>query len=196
MTQMTERSGLVETAKNYACKEHAMQKRKYTGEPYSVHLAEVAAIVSSVTDDENIIAAAWLHDVLEDTNVTPNELFTEFGSVVTQLVYMVSDVSRPEDGNRAARKAIDHIHLARANADAQTIKLADLISNAKDIVKNDPKFAKVYLQEKRNLLGVLTKGDSSLYGQAWFTLREAEDSLNNPKTSFQSGLVTKGITNF
>jgi hypothetical protein len=75
----------------------------------------------------------------------------------------MTDISQPQDGNRATRKAIDREHTARAPAEAQTIKLADLISNSKSIMKHDPAFAKTYLEEKRLLLEVMTKGDKGLH---------------------------------
>lgn len=139
------------------------QLRKYTGEPYIVHPEEVAGIVADVTDDQAVIAAAWLHDVLEDTPVTYNQVWSEFGPRVAQLVVEVTDVSKPEDGNRAARKALDCMHLAKASAAGQTIKLADLISNTRSIVEHDPDFAVVYLREKKALLRVLNRGDSMLH---------------------------------
>ena len=82
------------------------------------------------------------------------------------MVKGVTDASTPEDGNRAVRKAIDKDHLAEQNAEVQTIKLADVISNSKDIKANDPKFAKVYIEEMKALLKVLTKGDKTLYAKA------------------------------
>lgn len=148
------------------------QKRKYTGEPYWVHPEEVANIIRSLpafTDE--MLAAAWLHDVLEDTEVTPEVLNEEFGEKVTNLVLWVTDVSTSLDGNRETRKAIDRLHLANAPAEAQTIKLADLISNTRSIREHDPSFAKIYIEEKILLLGVLTKGDPILQINAMASVR-------------------------
>jgi (p)ppGpp synthase/HD superfamily hydrolase len=112
------------------------------------------------------LAAAWLHDVVEDTGVTNEVIRVEFGDEVAELVGWLTDVSRPEQGNRAVRKAIDRAHSAMAPADAQTIKLADLISNTRSIVAHDEKFAKTYLEEKRLLLEVMIKGDAALMAEA------------------------------
>jgi hypothetical protein len=79
-------------------------------------------------------------------------------------------VSRPKDGNRAVRKAIDREHTARAPAGAQTVKLADLIANTRSIVKHDVAFARTYLAEKRLLLEVLTRGDAVLMAEARATV--------------------------
>jgi (p)ppGpp synthase/HD superfamily hydrolase len=113
-----------------------------------------------------MLAAAWLHDVVEDTGVTIEVIRAEFGEDIAELVGWLTDVSRPEQGNRATRKAIDRAHTAMAPADAQSIKLADLISNCTSIVEHDADFAKTYLEEKRLLLEVLTKGDKVLLEQA------------------------------
>jgi len=159
---------IVERARIFATAAHAAcgQLRKYTYEPYIVHPAEVAKIVDEVGGTPEMIAAAWLHDVVEDTGVTNEIIRAEFGEEVAELVGWLTDVSRPEQGNRATRKAIDRAHSAMAPARAQTIKLADLISNTRSIMKHDEKFARTYLEEKRLLLEVMTKGDPTLMAEA------------------------------
>ena len=155
---------IVERARIFATAAHAAcgQLRKYTYEPYIVHPAEVVSIVRSVPHTDEMVAAAWLHDVVEDTGVTIEVIRAEFGTEVAELVGWLTDVSRPEQGNRATRKAIDRAHTAMAPAQAQTIKLADLISNTRSIMEHDEAFAKTYLEEKRLLLEVMTKGDATL----------------------------------
>ncbi len=160
---------IVRKAQVYAMAAHAAvgQKRKYTGEPYIVHPAEVASIVASVEGVTfDMIAAAWLHDVVEDTGCTITDIHMAFGADIAALVSWLTDVSKPSDGNRKFRKAMDREHTAQAPAEAQTIKLADLISNSRSIMAHDPEFAKTYLEEKRLLLEVLTKGDSGLRAEA------------------------------
>lgn len=155
---------LVTRARIFATAAHAAvsQLRKYTFEPYIVHPAEVAETVTSVGGTPEMIAAAWLHDTVEDTGVTLELIRAEFGDEVADLVGWLTDVSRPDHGNRAARKAVDRAHTAAAPAAAQTIKLADLIANTRSIVEHDAEFARVYLAEKRALLEVMTKGDTRL----------------------------------
>lgn len=160
---------IVHKAQVYAMAAHAAvgQKRKYTNEPYIVHPAEVASIVACVPGSTpDMVAAAWLHDVVEDTGCTFTDIHIAFGADIAALVGWLTDVSRPEDGNRAKRKAMDREHTAQAPAEAQTIKLADLISNSRSITAHDPAFAKTYLEEKRLLLEVLTKGDPGLHAEA------------------------------
>jgi (p)ppGpp synthase/HD superfamily hydrolase len=157
---------LINKAKMLAGKAHEGQFRKYSGMPYIVHPIEVATIVQSVDHTDEMIAAALLHDVVEDTDYSFEDIANEVSPKVSELVKGLTDVSNPQDGNRKVRKAIDKDHLAEQNAEVQTIKLADVISNSQDIKANDPKFAKVYIEEMKALLEVLTKGDKTLYAKA------------------------------
>ena len=159
---------LIERARAYAIGAHARinQLRKYTHQPYDLHLKAVADLVATVSGDAAMIAAAWLHDTVEDTPATFEDLEREFGADVTQLVKELTDVSKPGDGSRAARKAIDRRHTARASPRAKTIKLADIIDNGEDICRHDAKFGRVYLGEAAALLEVLTDGDERLYARA------------------------------
>ncbi len=170
---------IVKKAKLFATQAHRRidQRRKYSKQPYDVHLKAVAEVVSSVTDDPEMIAAAWLHDVVEDTPATIEDIEREFGPKVAALVTQLTDVSRPGDGNRSARKAIDREHTAHASTQAKTIKLADLIDNARDICKNDPKFAPTYLAEMGSLLEILKEGDARLLQRARKVLGECSEKL-------------------
>ncbi|VEB97341.1 GTP pyrophosphokinase rsh [Cedecea lapagei] len=146
-------------AMKFAMDKHKDQRRKYTNNPYTDHLAEVAGIVSAVLLHEVAIACAWLHDVVEDLGVTEKELRSEFGAAVARGVMALSDL---EEGNRAERKRLSRERLSQAESWVQTIKVADLISNTSSIVEHDPKFAVTYLEEKRLLLDVLTEADPRL----------------------------------
>jgi (p)ppGpp synthase/HD superfamily hydrolase len=159
---------LEERARAFATEAHARidHRRKYTGDPYILHPEAVAAIVRSVPHDEAMIAAAWLHDTVEDTGVLLSDVVREFGEDVGTIVEQLTDVSKPSDGNRKVRKAIDRRHTARACPRAKTVKLADLIDNAGSILEGDRDFARVYLEEKRLLLQVLREGDATLWARA------------------------------
>lgn len=161
---------LVNRASEFAKNAHDSieHRRKYVDAPYHVHLQRVADIVASVTDDAESIAAAWLHDVIEDVAPKNNQYDAEsisrlFGERVLKLVLEVSDISKPSDGNRAARKAIDRAHYANASPAGKTIKLADLIDNFIDISKHDQHFARVFRKEALLLLPHLEEGDKQLY---------------------------------
>ena len=150
----TDGTANVGVAIGIAGKAHAGQVRKYTEEPYVTHPLAVARTVARYLPCALAVSAAVLHDVVEDTDVTLEDLrkCRYIGPYVACLVDDLTDVSRPSDGNRATRKAIDRAHTARAHPLAKLVKLADLIDNTRDIVAYDPDFAKVYMVEKRLLL--------------------------------------------
>jgi (p)ppGpp synthase/HD superfamily hydrolase len=147
---------------------HQHQRRKYTHNPYFEHLAEVAGMVASVADLSKFhapsdIAIAWLHDCMEDCGILHVTLLDKFGARIADSIQDLSDLER---GNRETRKRLSRERLAECSAYIQTIKVADLISNTGSIVYHDPEFAKVYLEEKRLLLDVLTKADARLIKMA------------------------------
>lgn len=146
---------------------HGAQIRKYTGEPYWHHPVAVSEIVQTVDHTDEMVAAALLHDVIEDTDCNEGTMREEFGDAVTDLVMWLTDISRPIDGNREIRKKIDRQHIAVAPIAAKTIKLADLIDNSRSIIEHDLNFARIYLREKRLLLDeALKEGDANLWIQA------------------------------
>ena len=152
----------LDKAIKFATKAHGKQKRKYTGEPYITHPIAVMEIVRTVPHTEEMLVAAVLHDTVEDTDVTLADIKAEFGTKVAELVNGLTDVSKPQDGNRKTRKAMDRAHTAKQSAEVQTIKLADLIHNTESIGRFDPKFYKVYREEKIRILDILKLGDRSL----------------------------------
>ena len=103
----------------------------------------------SQTTDE-IYAAALLHDVVEDTPVTEQEIRSEFGDVVADYVRGMTKLELPEH-NRAKRKFLEAERLADCPSAVQTIKCADLLSNMSSIVEHDRKFAKLFMAETRVL---------------------------------------------
>ncbi|WMT89390.1 HD domain-containing protein [Pelagibacterium sp. H642] len=161
-------SELVIGAYRFASAAHGAigQRRKYVDEPYIVHPIAVAELVKSVPHTEEMLAAALLHDVVEDTPVTLEEIGAQFGNEVGDLVDWLTDVSRPQDGNRAARKHIDLLHTAKAPPEAKTIKLADLIDNARTISAHDPGFWRRFRAEMKALLAVMEEGDPTLWRRA------------------------------
>lgn len=173
----------VQKAIDFAKKAHDGQYRKYTGEPYIKHPLEVASLLvqHSPEADEDAIAAAILHDVVEDTSVSLYEIKATFGLIVGNLVEELTDVSRPEDGNRKIRKEIDRQHTAKASFRGQTIKLCDMISNTSSIVEHDKEFAKTYLEEKRELLKIMSPSvkQTRLYVKALLLLESCTVDLEH-----------------
>lgn len=168
---------LILRAQSFAKGAHAGigQVRKYNGEPYYNHVYEVARLlelhaVEPISPEQ--ICAAYLHDTVEDTKVTIEQILYEFGREIAELVGWLTDVSQPTDGNRKVRKRIDLLHTKDSPRAAKTVKLADLISNSNSIVKEDPGFAVTYLAEKAALMEVLTDSDPGLYAEAQRVLAE------------------------
>jgi guanosine-3',5'-bis(diphosphate) 3'-pyrophosphohydrolase len=158
-------------AKYYAAFWHTGQVRKYTGKPYITHPCMVAHIVKSVPHVEEQVCAAYLHDVLEDTDCTLEEIRSQFGGFIALMVDELTDsctgCAKHPGENRQQRKARDRARLRDALPETKTVKLADLIDNSSSIMKYDPNFAKVYLREKRLLLDeALVGGDPTLWARA------------------------------
>ena len=152
---------IIERAKMFAAGAHAGvgQKRKYTGEDYITHPIAVSEIVREQGGTDEMIAAALLHDTLEDTRVTYGHIFELFGQRVADMVDALTNKARPEDGDRVARFMINIDRLSK-NLDMQTrvIKLADIIHNTSSVIALDQNFAARYLAEKDFTLQVLFYG--------------------------------------
>lgn len=175
MSQLTEVAALVARVAHQA----VAQKRKYTGEEYWHHPFKVAEILRYYPHSDEMIAAAYLHDVLEDTHVTTTDLREVFGEQVCHLVCELTDqFTDRKHGNRAKRKALECDRLSKASAAAQTIKYADLIDNTRSIAEHDPGFARVYLKEKRALLISMREGHPVLLERAWLTMVEAQEKVD------------------
>ena len=161
---------LIERAKLFATAAHGAlgQKRKFSGDPYIVHPEKVASIISENVDDATpeMIAAAWLHDVVEDTEILNRDIETFFGYTVSRLVYEVTNFSKKTGGNRAERKKLDREHLSKASDQGKTIKLADIIANCGDLDSAESSFSRMYINEKRDLLPYLKDGNHKLYDLA------------------------------
>lgn len=151
---------LAEKAFAYAAERHRGQRRKYTDEPYTVHLEAVAALLREhAVTEPHVIAAAYLHDTVEDTETTISDILRMFGEDVAELVYWLTDA---EVGNRKARTAMASWRLARAPMEAKLIKLADIIDNTRHIAERDAAFAPVFMAEKRDVMAKMVKVEGDL----------------------------------
>lgn len=129
---------MVNEAIEFATKAHEGQFRKGTKRPYIVHPVEVADIVTSMTQDEEVICAAVLHDTIEDCIWVTEEVLRErFGERVASLV-----VHESEDKSKTweERKSATIEHLKNAPTEVQMIALGDKLSNMRDIDRDYPKF--------------------------------------------------------
>lgn len=158
-------------AADFAREWHGTQVRKYTGEPFYHHPLRVMELVSSVTNETNVLAAALLHDVVEDTGITIHGVASWFGEDVGKLVDDLTNKTTPSDGDRAKRKAMDRERIAGIDPRAKTIKLADRLDNLPSVMSDDPdqKFKAAYLAETKSLL-IALKGSSQGGSKLWVRL--------------------------
>lgn len=135
---------LISKAREFAKSAHGEQK--YGEFPYSVHLDEVASIAKPYGTNAEIVA--YLHDVVEDTNITTQEVEDVFGSLVARCVLILSD--EPGD-TRKIRKAATYKKMASVSGDenlALLVKAADRLANMRACVRaNDEDFLNMYKSE-------------------------------------------------
>lgn len=174
---------VLETIRDYADQAHDKQQRKYTPERYIVHPVRVMEICRQHTTTLPVLAAALLHDVLEDTPVTQGGLHQFLTTVMTKedadktirLVTELTDVYTKAfypRWNRRKRKMKEAERIQKTSGESQTVKYADIIDNCREIVQHDPDFARVFLWECKGLLQVMTEGDPQLYQKAKDTVAQ------------------------
>lgn len=145
------------------------QRRKGSNEPYTKHLSEVAKLVAENGGDEAQVAAAWLHDVVEDTPIPLSHVRTVFGSDVAQLVQELTDQFTKQNYpglNRHQRKAKEVERLSKISDRAKTIKYADFVSNLESVSVLGPNFGEVYTREVAEALKSMHGGDERLRSTA------------------------------
>lgn len=158
------------------------QRRKWSGKPYITHPVAVVRLLMQYTEPtESMLVAAALHDTVEDTNTTFDEIEEHFGKEVRDLVYWLTDVAKSEDGNRAARMQINRDHIENAPAEAQTIKAADSAHNLMDCVTTAGAFAFKYVPEKRATFNILHKADPAMLYFLGTVLNYQEHQLERKK---------------
>ena len=151
---------MVDRAIEFATKAHSGQFRKGTTRPYIVHPIEVGDIVASMTEDEEVISAAILHDTIEDCEgVTAEVLEEQFNRRVASIVAQES-----EDKSRTwmERKSSTIEHIRYAPREVQMIGLADKLSNMRDIDRDYPECGEElwnrFRMKDKNMIGWYYKG--------------------------------------
>ena len=131
---------LLDRAIIFAVKAHAGTERRGKGYPYIVHPLEAVEIVATMTKDQELLAAAALHDTVEDTDVTVERIRAEFGDRVAELVASETDQIPDQVGNDEqtwhARKQAAIDRLAKASRDAKIVALGDKLSNMRAIARD------------------------------------------------------------
>ena len=132
-------TALLDRAIIFAVHAHAGTERRGKGFPYIVHPMEAMEIVATMTTDQELLAAAALHDTVEDTEVTVDQIRMEFGDRIAALVADESEertegVSDEESWHDRKRAAINH--LAKASREAKMVALGDKLSNIRAIARD------------------------------------------------------------
>ncbi|MFT5167438.1 MAG: (p)ppGpp synthase/HD superfamily hydrolase [Saprospiraceae bacterium] len=177
------------SVKDFAAHWHGTQQRKLTGEPYVNHLTRVAKIVKTYTGNSLLVAAAFCHDLYEDTRCTEEELMlalseagysSKEGLKINKMVWELTDEFVNEKYpalNRHTRKTAEAKRLWYISPEAQTVKYADLIDNVVDLASNDPGFARTYLMEMNQILEKMNKGLPKLYKKTLKIAKEVGEEL-------------------
>jgi (p)ppGpp synthase/HD superfamily hydrolase len=157
MNKECKRALLINDAKAFAIDAHAGQKRKYKDEDYVNHPIRVASRVTQVPGNTTeMVMAALLHDVIEDTKVTESDIRQKFGDKVANLVVELTNVK--SIGTREQRKALDRERISRISKQAKIIKALDRIDNLTDMKGTAPKdFSIIYSHESILLAQTLEK---------------------------------------
>lgn len=182
---------ILEHVRIFADQAHGDQVRKYTGERYIGHPVRVMETVRPFYPQMEVMAAALLHDVLEDTPVSTRDLevslskFMDTAQVqmTVQLVVELTDVFVKKDYpglNRRERKEKEAARLSAVSAAAQSIKYADIMDNVADIVRQDTDFARVFVHEAKRMLAVMESGHPELRARAVSLVAQCLQQL--PKT--------------
>lgn len=186
---MMDNKNILDQIRRYADDAHGDQRRKYLPEErYIVHPVRVMERCNAHENDVSILAAALLHDVLEDTPVSEEELGhflqktmnAEHARKTLRYVVELTDVYIKPDYphlNRRQRKAKENERLRKISPQAQTIKYADITDNCLEIIQHDVDFAPRFLRECQDVLDKLDKGNKVLYRRAQEAVSAGLNSL-------------------
>lgn len=174
----------------FADQAHGKQMRKYSNERYIVHPIRVMKICRNYSDELPVLAAAILHDVLEDTSTGESEILNFLSDYMLEsqaietlkLVVELTDVYTKSDYphlNRKQRKILETERLGKISSTAQTIKYADIIDNTIEIVAHDRGFAPKYLKECKAILEAADEGNPKLREEALEGLKEGFEKLKS-----------------
>lgn len=177
------------------------QRREGSGDPYIVHPIEVATLAHAMGTEfeypkewiEVAVVAALLHDTIEDTKCTYNQIENEFGAVVRDTVFWLTDVVTKEQGNRRVRKELERVRLNSAPGRVKFVKCCDIIANARCILSDKPESAQIFLTEKMAVLDTFVaynrqhkgqdnpgKLDKQMLAKCRATLVEFMDTISKP----------------
>jgi (p)ppGpp synthase/HD superfamily hydrolase len=180
---------VLEKVYQFAKTAHGAQRRKFVDEEYINHPVRVMETCQQYSKAIPVSAAALLHDVLEDTEITEAEMEEFLKSVMpsneaAKTLLLVNDLTDKythaeyPQWNRRIRKNKEADRLGKSHPDAQTIKYADIIDNTESIAASGDDFALKFLHECRYLLKKMTAGNPLLYHKAVETVEAELMKLN------------------
>ena len=164
-------TSLLDRAIVFAVQCHAGVERRGKGFPYVVHPLEAMAIAATMTSDQEVLAAAALHDVVEDTDVTLDDLRARFGDRIAALVETESDKPGKREDWRA-RKEESLKRLAEASRDEKIVAMGDKLSNMRAIARD-------YTTEGESFWNRFYIKDKSVHGWRYHALVDALSSLSD-----------------
>lgn len=185
---------LIIRAARLAKEAHEGQLRKYRPRPYILHPARVAArttLLSDATAEE--IAAAWLHDVLEDTPWTEHDLLEK--GIPARTIQIVLELTNPSKQHpelpRAERKQMDFKHLRDVSIEAKRIKLIDRTDNLRDIQDATSSFQSLYVAESVQLAECLSGVCAELEDELFIAIEELGFSRHHQDSRTQRAGVAR-----
>lgn len=172
---MAEYIGIAESAAAFAIKAHDGQIRKLRNTPYFLHCFEVASIAATMTDDREVIAAALLHDVVEESGVELAELRDKFGERVAALVE--SETEKKGSGSKSAsweaRKQESIVRLQSAeDIGVKILWLSDKLSNVRS-------FCQYYVEKEESPFLYLNQKDPARHAWYYRSVAHAVEELKN-----------------
>ena len=166
---------LVDKAIVFATRAHQGTERRGKGFPYIVHPLEAMAIVATITNAPDLLAAAVLHDTVEDTDVTLDDLKQEFGEHIANLVADETDVKHTPDGKKLTwkeRKQRDMDNLKAASREVNIVAIGDKLSNMRAIARD-------YRQKGDALWQIFRVKDKATHAWRYKGLRDALQELKD-----------------
>lgn len=139
MSEKKMNTELLDKAMIFAIKAHSGVERRGKGSPYVIHPMEAMAIVETITNDQELLAATVLHDVVEDTEYTIEDIKNEFGERIADLVAHESDLvveGKTEEESWKERKQFAIDRLKNANKDVKIVAIGDKLSNARALYRD------------------------------------------------------------
>ena len=172
---------LIERAQTVAYFCHLGQTRKYTHLPYITHPFRVAKIIQDLFYTEAYVAAAYLHDTIEDCHISAEEFAEIFNPDICKLVVELTNVYTKDkcpSFNRKKRKELELTRIAGISPQAKVIKLADRLDNLLEIEGAEPDFKLLYCDETEVLLSVIGNAYHELAARIRIKINEIREEAS------------------